>query len=108
MLLHFQRDSYANVNIIVARLMPESMLVDNWDDVVVFLLQGDIAPFLGFINYFWGVSINKIGDEDTAVHPAIRNSACSLFKIDANTNKQVQTFLPNDLTVVCYNHHSRV
>ena len=98
--------AYENINVMAARLVPEDVVVNRGSDMLEFLLSEDIASNLGYVNYFLGGNINKVGIEETSVHPALRSSIWSLFTVNENANQKVREFLPNDITGVCYNHHN--
>jgi hypothetical protein len=65
----------------------------------------NIVVGLGTINYFLGGNINSILATDTAVNPALRKSAWSLFTNALADGDAVREFISNDVTGVCYNPH---
>ena len=80
------RTAYENINVMVARLVPDDAVVNRGSDMLEFLLSKD---YLGHVNYFLGGNINEVGIVDTSVRPSLRSGTWSLL-------------IPG----VCYNHHN--
>jgi len=96
--------SYSGINTMAARLMPRSVVVERPEEVKQLLL--DIAGSLGFVNYFLGGKMNDVSTNETAVHPALRKSVWSIFTHSDEHGQRVREFVSNNVTGVCYNHHS--
>ena len=96
--------AYEGANEISTRLMPLDHVINRPEDVLNLLL--DIAPTsFSNLNYFLGGNIN-IDDNSTSVHSAMRNSVWNVITLNRVDNDKVRAFVPNDVTGICYNHHS--
>ena len=98
--------AYDGINVMAARLVPEDFVVNRGDEIFNLLISEDVAPYLGYVNYYLGGNINEVGVDETSVHPALRSSIWSLFTINEVANQRVRDLLSNDITGVCYNHHN--
>mmetsp|Transcript_335 Transcript_335/g.446 ORF Transcript_335/g.446 Transcript_335/m.446 type:complete len:184 (+) Transcript_335:516-1067(+) len=99
-------NAYTGVENLSARMMPKDLLIEKPTEVKNLLLS--TRNNLGTINYFLGGMINEVPEDETSVHPAVRNSAWNLLSIDSDTTLKIRDFVPNDVTGVCYNHHYRL
>lgn len=92
-------DAYAGIHTMSARLIPRSKVVSSPAEVKEFLWS--IVSSLGTVNYFLGGNMNNVGKDDTAVHPALRNSIWSIFTLDPIDSQRVRNFVPNNETGIC-------
>ena len=92
-------DAYDGVQEMAARLMPRSKVVSNPKEVKELLWS--IVESMSPINYFLGGKINDVGEDETSVHPAVRNSVWSIFTTDPIASQRVREFIPNSETGIC-------
>ncbi len=96
--------AYEGVNKITSRLMPIDHVTERSDDVLNLLLQTADTSFSN-LNYFLGGKIN-VDDNSTSVHSAVRNSIWNVFTFDRKDSELVRSFIPNNVSGICYNHHN--
>jgi hypothetical protein len=104
-------DSYQGAEYISARLMPESVVREQPNEVFDLLYKISMSngfTGLGPINYFLGGKVNQVADDATSVHPAMRNAIWNIFTQSPEANAAVYELLPNNVTGACFNHHSPV
>jgi hypothetical protein len=58
------------------------------------------------INYFLGGKINDVDVDSMALHPAHRRAIWSVFTYGDDARDRLASFIPNNVTGVCFNHHS--
>jgi hypothetical protein len=101
-------DSYQGAEYISARLMPESVVREQPNEVFDLLYKISLSDGLGPVNYFLGGKVNQVADDATSVHPAMRNAIWNIFTQSPESNAAVHELLPNNVTGACFNHHSPV
>lgn len=99
-------DAYEFVEFIGARLMPIDVAMDMPGAVTTILSSFATTGTLGTVNYFLGGNINDVPDDATAVHPGMRNAVWSVFPNTPDTQAALRQFIPNNVTGICFNHHS--
>jgi hypothetical protein len=99
-------DSYAGAEFIGARLMPIDVVIDTPDAVTNIMNAFATSGTLSSVNYFLGGKINDVPDDATAVHPGMRNAIWSVFPFSPDAQAALREFIPNNVTGVCFNHHS--
>lgn len=102
-------DAYAGVSYAInARLWPYDTVKSKPTQVQALLEELALASKLGPVNYFLGGKIREVAENATAMHPAARRALWMVTTTDEASAQRVRDFLPNDVTGVCYNHHSVV
>jgi hypothetical protein len=99
-------DAYNGVEFIAARLMPLQMVVNEPERVRDAMFDLAITGALGDINYFLGGKINDVDEESMALNPAHRRAIWSVFTNSDEARDRLTSFIPNNVTGVCFNHHS--
>ena len=97
--------AYAGVTEMYARLMPVNYVTSQPKEVLE-LFFDTINSSLGSLNYFLGGNINAKSNNETAVHPALRNSVWNVVTFGDVDSEKVRSFIPNNVTGICYNHHN--
>lgn len=97
-------DAYKDVNKLYTRLMPSDYVISKPDEVLDLFFQ-TIETSFSNLNYFLGGNINT-SDNETSVHPSLRSSIWSVFTSGDLDSEKVRSFIPNNVTGVCYNHHN--
>jgi hypothetical protein len=93
--------------IIAARLMPlQQVVLDKPESVRDVMSELAITGMLGPINYFLGGKINDVDVDSTVLNPAHRRTIWSVFTNSDEARDRLISFIPNNVTGVCFNRHS--
>jgi len=99
-------DAYSFVPEMFARLVPLDVATNQPDELLEVLMALTEKDQFGPINYFLGGAINDVPVNETAVHPAMRKAIWNIIGTGLDGRDKLIEFLPNDITGVCFNHHS--
>jgi len=98
-------DAYKGVTEMYSRLMPQEVVETKPDEVLNLFMETSSTSFIN-LNYFLGGNIMNVPENETSVHPALRRSIWSVFNTGKDDAAKVRSFIPNDVTGICYNHHN--
>jgi hypothetical protein len=99
-------DAYAGAEFIAAQLMPLQVVLDEPERVRDLMFELATTGALQSINYFLGGKINDVDVDSMALHPAHRRAIWSVFTYGDDARDRLASFIPNNVTGVCFNHHS--
>jgi hypothetical protein len=99
-------DAYNGAEYIGARLMPLQVVLDDPEGVRDVLYDLATTGMLSSVNYFLGGKINDVDVDSMALSPAHRRAIWSVFTNSDEARDKLISFIPNNVTGVCFNHHS--
>jgi hypothetical protein len=99
-------DAYNGVDYFGAQLMSLQVVLDDPEGVHDVFYGLATTGMLGSINYFLGGKVNDVDVDSMALNPAHQRAIWSAFTNSDEARDKLISFIPNNVTGVCFNYHS--